>query len=97
MLSAFIGGSEVTAVTQEASSEHWLNKKYVATVKIPVSQAGPDATGQRLALIDPDLPADLDFHGLIKGCSASEGGEYDGMVEYTAYSAREILEWRPAR
>lgn len=97
MLSSFIGGGEVTAVTQEASSEHWLNKTYVATIKIPVAQAGPDATGQRLALIDPDLPADLDFHGIIKTCNASEGGEYDGMVEYTAYSAREILEWRPAR
>lgn len=97
MLEAYIGGVEVTDVVQDASSEHWLNKTYVGTVKIPVAQAGADATGERLKLVDTDLPVDIDFHGIIKNCNAAEGGEYDGLVEYTAYSAREILEWRPAR
>jgi hypothetical protein len=96
-LSAYIGGGQVTT-WQEATSEHWLNRTYVATIKIPVSQIGPDATGQRLALVDPDMPGpDLDFHGIIKNCSAQDGEDGDGMVEYTAYSAREILESRLCR
>lgn len=98
MLSAFIGGSEVTSVVQAATSQHLLNKKWVGTVRIPVAQSGPDATGQRLALVDPSLPGNsLDFHGVIKQCTAEDGEDGDGMVEYTAESSREIWEWRPAR
>lgn len=96
-LSAYIGGAQVTT-WQDASSYHWLNKKYVGTIRIPVATAGPDATGERLMLVDPDLPGpDIDFHGIIKQCTASDGEDGDGMVEYTAESAREIWEWRPAR
>lgn len=98
MLSAFIGGSEVTSIVQEASSTHDLNKAYEAKVKIPVSQIGPNPTGQRLALVDPSLPGnDLDHHGTIKLVSAESGQEMDGMVELTSYSARELWVDRLAR
>lgn len=98
MLSSYIGGSEVTSIVQEASSAHWLNKKWTGIVRIPVSQMGPDPIGQRLALVDPELPGpDLDFHGIIKQVSAQEGGEFDGMCEITAESSREIWEHRLSR
>lgn len=82
----------------EVTSHHWLNKTYVATVRLPVASAGSPKVGKLLKIVDTALPFNtIDFHGRIKFMSASDGEDGDGTVEYTAYSAREIWEWRPAR
>jgi hypothetical protein len=98
VLSAFIGGADVTSIVQEADSTHDLNKTWKATVKIPVSQMSSFPTGQRLALVDPELPGNsLDHHGTIKLVSAASGEDMDGMVELTSFSSREIWEDRLCR
>lgn len=95
-LEAYIDGVPVTT-WQGVTSTHWLNKKYIATIKIPVAQAGAGAIGSRLKLVDTALADPLDHHGTIKVESADDGEDGDGMVEYTSESARELWEWRPAR
>jgi hypothetical protein len=96
-LQVYIGGSDVSSVVQEATSDHWLNKKYVATCKIPVSQFSFPADGARLKIVDTSLPNPIEHHGTIKFISAEDGEDADGLVEITSESAREIWEHRLAR
>jgi hypothetical protein len=97
-LQAVLDGVDVSDVVQEATSDHNLNEKYVATAKIPVAQAFELSDGARLKLVDADLPGnDIDHHGTVKFESAEDGEDGDGLVEYTSESAREIWEWRLAR
>lgn len=100
-LQVTLDGIDVSDIAQEATSQHWLNRKWVATVKIPVAQAFLPSEGARMKLVDPDLAGlglnPIDHHGTIKFVSAKDGGDNDGMAEYTSESAREIWEWRRAR
>lgn len=99
-LQTTLDGVDATGLVQSATSTHWLNKKYIATVRIPVAEAWITSDGAKLKLVDTDLALnDIEHHGVVKFISAEDGtgGDGEGLAEYTSESAREIWEARRAR
>jgi hypothetical protein len=97
---SYLNGTEITDVVQGGQSDHWLNRKYQASVSILVEDYDPTffENGGKLKItgITGD-DADIDFHGFTKVESAEDGEDADGTVTLNAESPREMWEWRPAR
>jgi hypothetical protein len=98
-LHTFIDGVDVSRCVIEGSVVHWLNKKYTATVKMPMDCA-VEGIGKKLLIYCAALDKPIDFHGFIKLESLEAGEVEDSPTDYVEYNAEgidELWEARPAR